>query len=46
MLAIGMKMIMIEKYESDAICPIVVNGYSTGCPPIHVRIRRLAIKIQ
>lgn len=24
----------------------MMNGYSTGCPPIHVRIRRSATRIQ
>lgn len=30
----------------DASCPMIVNGCSTGCPPIHVRIKRFATKIQ
>lgn len=30
----------------DASCPMMINGCSTGCPPIHVRIRRLATRIQ
>lgn len=46
MLAIGIKMTMIVKYRMDEICPIVVNGYSTGWPPIHVRIKRLATNNQ
>lgn len=30
----------------DASWPIMINGCSTGCPPIHVRMRRLATRIQ
>lgn len=30
----------------DVICPMVINGSSTGCPPIHVRIIMLAMKDQ
>lgn len=30
----------------DAICPTRINGCSTGCPPIHVRIIVLATRAQ
>lgn len=30
----------------DASWPIMMNGCSTGWPPIHVKTRRLATKIQ
>lgn len=30
----------------DATCPIVMNGCSTGWPPIHVSVRRSAMRIQ
>lgn len=26
------------KYKVDAACPIPINGSSTGCPPIQVKI--------
>lgn len=29
----------------DASWPMAMNGYSTGWPPIHVRIKRLATRI-
>ena len=34
------------KYESEAICPIRMNGCSTGWLPTQVRIRRLATRSQ
>lgn len=30
----------------EASWPIMINGYSTGWPPIHVKMRRLATRIQ
>lgn len=30
----------------EASWPMITNGYSTGCPPIQVRTRRLATRIQ
>lgn len=30
----------------DASCPMMVNGYSTGWLPIHVSVRKSAIRIQ
>lgn len=30
----------------EATCPIMMNGFSTGCPPIHVSTNRLAIRDQ
>lgn len=30
----------------EANCPMIINGCSTGWPPIHVRISRLATRIQ
>lgn len=34
------------KYRTDAICPIIINGCSTGIPPIHVRIIMSATSVQ
>lgn len=34
------------KYRIEAICPISMNGGSTGCPPIQVSTSVLAIKSQ
>lgn len=45
-LAIGIKITIIEKYIIEAICPIITNGYSTGWPPIHVRSNRSATNSQ
>lgn len=36
---------MMVKYRTEATCPIIVSGCSTGCPPIHVSVRS-ATKIQ
>lgn len=44
--AIGIIKVMREKYRMDAICPIIIKGFSTGCPPIHVRVNRSATRIQ
>ena len=30
----------------EAICPIKMYGSCTGCPPIHVRIKKSAIRAQ
>ena len=37
---------MMRKYRIDASCPMVMKGYSTGWPPIHVSVSRSATKIQ
>ena len=31
------------KYRADAICPIIIKGCSTGCAPIHVRMKMLVM---
>lgn len=36
----------MRKYIIDAIWPIVMKGYSTGWPPIHVSVNRSATRIQ
>ena len=36
----------MRKYRTDASCPMIIKGYSTGCPPIHVNVSRSATKIQ
>lgn len=46
MLVIGMRTRIMKKYKTDASCPIMIKGYSTGCPPIHVSVSRSATKIQ
>ena len=33
-------------HRIDASCPMMIKGYSTGCPPIHVSDSRSATKIQ
>lgn len=35
-----------EKYSTDATCPIIIKGCSTGTPPIHVRISMSATSTQ
>lgn len=42
----GMRRRKIKKYNVEAIWPMVTNGSSTGWPPIHVKIRVLAMKAQ
>lgn len=37
---------MMVKYRTDASWPIMINGYSTGCPPIQVNVNRSATRIQ
>lgn len=34
------------KYRMEAAWPMVINGFSTGCPPIHVSTRRSAVRHQ
>lgn len=34
------------KYEIEATWPMMMNGCSTGWPPIHVRISKLATSVQ
>ena len=43
---IGIITRMRRKYKIDASCPMIINGCSTGWPPIHVSVRRSATKIQ
>ena len=35
-----------RKYKMDASCPVVIYGYSTGCPQIHVSVSKSATSIQ
>lgn len=42
----GKKIRKMEKYKMDAICPIIMKGFSTGIPPIHVKITTSAIRVQ
>lgn len=44
--ATGMRIRIREKYRIDATWPIMMNGGSTGCPPIHVRVSRSATSTQ
>ena len=34
------------KYSAEATWPKKTNGYSTGCLPIHVRIKKVATSVQ
>ena len=43
---IGVRVKIIEKYETEANWPMMMNGCSTGRPPIQVRTNRLATRIQ
>lgn len=45
-LTVGRIKRIIAKYRIDASWPIIINGYSTGCPPIQVNVNRSATKIQ
>lgn len=45
-LVTGMSTRIMRKYKMDASCPMVMKGYSTGCPPIHVSVNRSATRIQ
>lgn len=42
----GINIRKIQKYSADATCPMIINGCSTGMPPIHVRIMTSAIRAQ
>ena len=42
MLVIGINTRMIRKYKMEASWPMMMNGCSTGCPPIHVSVMRSA----
>lgn len=42
----GIRTKIRRKYKIDASWPIMMNGCSTGWPPIHVRMRRSATKTQ
>lgn len=42
----GMRIRIMEKYRMEASCPMVMNGCSTGWPPIHVRVKRSATNSQ
>ena len=46
MLASGISTRIRRKYIIDASCPMMMYGYSTGCPPIHVIVSKSATKIQ
>lgn len=46
MLESGIRIRIIVKYKTDATCPIIINGCSTGWPPIQVSVRRSATKSQ
>ena len=35
-----------EKYRTEATCPMMMNGCSTGIPPIQVRMATFAIRVQ
>jgi hypothetical protein len=37
---------MMRKCKMDAVWPIIIKGGSTGCRPIHVRLRRSAASAQ
>ena len=41
-----MRIMIRRKYEIDATWPMMMNGCSTGWPPIQVRVIRLAVRIQ
>ena len=42
----GIRIRRVEKYRMEASWPMVMNGCSTGWPPIHVRVRRSATRSQ
>lgn len=42
----GKKTRKIEKYNTDATWPIIMKGFSTGIPPIQVRMATSAINVQ
>ena len=35
-----------RKYRTEATCPMMINGCSTGIPPIQVRMATFAIRVQ
>lgn len=35
-----------KKYRTEAACPMIIYGCSTGMPPIQVRMMILAIRVQ
>ena len=35
-----------KKYRNEATCPMIINGCSTGMPPIQVRITTSATRVQ
>jgi hypothetical protein len=43
---IGIKIRKTEKEIMECNWPIVMNGGSVGCPPVHVRMSRSATRIQ
>lgn len=45
-LAVGQIIRNNEKYRTEAIWPIIMNGCSTGIPPIQVKIITSATKVQ
>lgn len=46
MLASGIRTRIIRKYRMEASCPMIMNGCSTGWPPIQVNVRRSATRSQ
>ena len=42
----GKTIVNSPKYVTEAICPRTTNGYSTGCLPIQVSIRKVDTSIQ
>lgn len=45
-LTVGISTKIRKKYKIDANWPTMMYGCSTGWPPIHVRVRRSAIRVQ
>jgi hypothetical protein len=39
-------LIITEKYKIVKICPVIINGSSTGSAPIHVNKKKILISIQ
>lgn len=44
--ASGIRIRNSEKYRTEATCPMMMYGCSTGMPPIHVRMPTSAISVQ
>lgn len=42
----GLKIRNKEKYSTEATCPMMMNGCSTGIPPIQVRMATSATRVQ